>query len=316
VSDHSDDEFAGNKKLGALYHAGSTAQPPAHIDQAILARARRSVRSTPQRSRPSWSVPVSMAAVLVLSISLISLIHKEAPTVSNIPADAPRTITHTKETALTDNSVSEEQKNETIAEREIPVQNSAITARQKIQQSPRKEKYVSSTSPAPAAKTIDTPQDNSDTKQKTEQEPTSGTLMETRDEMTPELFQRSIPQSETRSPASGFPGKTGANTEFGTGLKKDRYADNNQQCELLSHNACLDSKECNLVINEQKAFVCRRSMNHCDTGFGQRSDTKESCEIKNGCVYVSEPCLCPPDVVCACDENQLPQCQLRKETGD
>jgi len=170
VSDHPDHQFDDDKKISALYRAGSTAQPPEQIDHAIRAEARRSVSSTPRCIRFPWAVPVSIAAVLVLSVSLISLIHEEAPTVSNI----------------------------------------------------------------------------------------------------------------------------------------------RENCEQLSHSACLGSEQCSLMVNDQQALVCNDSINHCDTGFVQRVGTKESCETKQACVYLSDPCFCPPDVICACEGGQLPQCQPRK----
>jgi len=55
-------------RLSGHYRAGSTEEPPAHLDAVILAAARREV----QRSRfaRNWQMPASIAAVLVIGVSL------------------------------------------------------------------------------------------------------------------------------------------------------------------------------------------------------------------------------------------------------
>jgi len=180
----------------------------------------------------------------------------------------------------------EKQNNEPITEKEIPAKSSIAMA--------RKEKAISETEisdslaspgypPAYIGEAIKVPPSESDAEQK----------------LTPESFQRAVPQ----------PGTTSTDTEFDSRLKKDHYSEKNKHCELLHHNACLDSTKCSLVMDAPKTLVCRRSINHCDSGFSQKSDTKKSCETKNGCMYVSKPCVCAPDVVCVCDKNQLPQCR-------
>jgi hypothetical protein len=59
-------------RLSGHYRAGSTEEPPAHLDAAILAAARREV----ERSRFSrnWHLPASIAAVLVIGVSLALMI--------------------------------------------------------------------------------------------------------------------------------------------------------------------------------------------------------------------------------------------------
>jgi len=306
VSDHSDNQFDSDRKISALYRTGSTAQPPEHIDQAIRAKARQSAKLTPQRTRSRWAVPVSMAAILVLSVSLISLIHKEAPTVSDI--------------------------NEAIVEKEILTQSPAVTVEQKAQKSTigivndqappasinesadmsqndlsveQKQQKIKSIKPSSSSR-------HNLASTKTEEELTTDVPMETNNEMTQQSFQRIIPQPESQSSTHELSDIADASIEPSTELKKDRHSENNKNCALLSHNACLDSEECSLILNEQKQLVCKRSMNHCDVGFIQRSDTKESCETKQGCVYVSEPCFCPPGIFCVCSGGQLSQCQPQK----
>lgn len=54
--------------LSGRYRASSTEEPPAHLDAAIVAAARREVERS--RLRRSWHVPASIAAVLVIGVSL------------------------------------------------------------------------------------------------------------------------------------------------------------------------------------------------------------------------------------------------------
>lgn len=67
-------------RLDRVYHAAGGEDPPAHLDAAILAAAHREVGSRP-RALPAvlrrWRVPVSIAAVVVLSVSLVTVIREE-----------------------------------------------------------------------------------------------------------------------------------------------------------------------------------------------------------------------------------------------
>ena len=54
--------------LSGHYRAGSNEEPPVHLDAAILATARREVRRS--RFVRNWQLPVSIAAVFVIGVSL------------------------------------------------------------------------------------------------------------------------------------------------------------------------------------------------------------------------------------------------------
>jgi len=69
--------------LAAVYRAAAPEAPPPALDAAIRAAARREVDARPRPvgrffSR-SWRVPLSVAAVIVLSVSLVTLMREEAP---------------------------------------------------------------------------------------------------------------------------------------------------------------------------------------------------------------------------------------------
>ncbi len=78
-----DDETERDAKLAALYRAAAREEPSPALDDAIRAAARRAVASRPQRLGSSfirsWRVPLSIAAVMVLTVSLVTVMREEAP---------------------------------------------------------------------------------------------------------------------------------------------------------------------------------------------------------------------------------------------
>ena len=112
--DNRDDNLERDPRTARLLEAAGGEEPPAALDAAILAAARREVSARPQvagggaatgvpplRAKRNWYVPVSIAAVLVLSVSLVTLVHEEkgdqlaqpprtasAPSTSSAPAPA------------------------------------------------------------------------------------------------------------------------------------------------------------------------------------------------------------------------------------
>jgi hypothetical protein len=61
--------------LSRRYRALAREEPPRHLDEAILAAARRELR--PRRAR--WYVPLAAAAVLVLAVAVTLQIEREQP---------------------------------------------------------------------------------------------------------------------------------------------------------------------------------------------------------------------------------------------
>lgn len=74
---------ARDEDVRARYRALATEEPPAAIDDAIRAAARRAVSSAPgavkKRATPRWAVPASIAAVLMLSFGVVIQMQTEAP---------------------------------------------------------------------------------------------------------------------------------------------------------------------------------------------------------------------------------------------
>lgn len=70
-----------DRGLARLYREAAREQPPAHLDAAILAAAHRDVGARPRPLSSawlrSWRLPVSIAAVVVLSVSVVLLMVEE-----------------------------------------------------------------------------------------------------------------------------------------------------------------------------------------------------------------------------------------------
>ncbi len=84
-----DDGTERDARLTALYRAAAGEEPPPALDDSIRAAARRAVSSRPQRvSSPfirSWRVPLSIAAVMLLTVSLVTVMREEAPEITSPP---------------------------------------------------------------------------------------------------------------------------------------------------------------------------------------------------------------------------------------
>src|SRR3954465_13917586 len=94
MSERPDNDVARDGKLTALYRAAAGDPPPPALDAAILAAARRAVAARPRPAGHSfaraWRGPLSVAAVVVLSVSLVMLMREEAPDLVAPPrADLP-----------------------------------------------------------------------------------------------------------------------------------------------------------------------------------------------------------------------------------
>ncbi len=68
-----------NPELSERYRAGSREEPSARIDALIAEAARREVEPAPRRPSNNWRVPASLAAVLVIGVSLVFMVQDNEP---------------------------------------------------------------------------------------------------------------------------------------------------------------------------------------------------------------------------------------------
>jgi hypothetical protein len=68
-------------RIKDLYRQSATEQPPAHLDEAILAASRKEALSEEQRPAAPfsgrWQLPVSIAAVVMVTVLLVPLLQEE-----------------------------------------------------------------------------------------------------------------------------------------------------------------------------------------------------------------------------------------------
>lgn len=89
-------------RLDALYRDAPRVTPPSHLDAAILAAARREVAARPRplsAQLQRWRLPLSIAAVVVLSASLVTLVGEKSqdPLLSELRSAAGPSMTRTEE---------------------------------------------------------------------------------------------------------------------------------------------------------------------------------------------------------------------------
>jgi hypothetical protein len=90
------DRLLGEERLARLYQETTTEMPPPGLDAAILDAARQATRQKPRRvfflASRKWTVPLSLAAALVMTIGVVrSLRHQMESPVTVAPAPvAPR----------------------------------------------------------------------------------------------------------------------------------------------------------------------------------------------------------------------------------
>ena len=93
-------------RLAQLYRETPRPEPSADLDRAILATARREVRARPMFARSAlrrWHVPASIAAVVVLSVTVVTLVREHGGGESaETPPAPPRERTSAAPQALRD----------------------------------------------------------------------------------------------------------------------------------------------------------------------------------------------------------------------
>ena len=82
--DHELEEMGS--KVSERYRAGAQDEPPTKLDAAILAAARREVEQS--RPRRNWQMPASIAAMLVIGVSLVLIVRDNEPPLPSLDRPA------------------------------------------------------------------------------------------------------------------------------------------------------------------------------------------------------------------------------------
>jgi hypothetical protein len=73
-------------EVSERYRAGAQDEPPQRLDAAIKAAARREVQ--PPRQQPTWRMPASIAAMLVIGVSLVLIVRDNEPALPSLQSPA------------------------------------------------------------------------------------------------------------------------------------------------------------------------------------------------------------------------------------
>jgi hypothetical protein len=75
-----------SSEVSERYRAGAEDEPPARLDAAVLAAARREVGQP--RQRRNWQMPASIAAMLLIGVSLVLLVRDNEPPLPSLERPA------------------------------------------------------------------------------------------------------------------------------------------------------------------------------------------------------------------------------------
>ncbi len=96
MSDDRDDHelevyLQGRSELSRIYGDTRDVQPPTHVNDIVLtaARTRLGSKPLPRRNARRWAVPVSLAAVLVLGVGLVSVMQRQVSEVQELESAVP-----------------------------------------------------------------------------------------------------------------------------------------------------------------------------------------------------------------------------------
>ena len=88
-SDKERAERVGDSKVTAAYRSLGAEEPPRALDEAILAAARRPRISPARTWTQRWALPLSLAAVVVLSVTVTLQMQLEQPGIDGLQAPPP-----------------------------------------------------------------------------------------------------------------------------------------------------------------------------------------------------------------------------------
>ena len=269
-----------DEALSAMYARGSQEQSPQALDQAILDKARQATRQQSGKAKDTfhWSQAMSVAAVFVVSVTLVVLIQREAPepeSLSSQPALVMKDMATPEPAGKPATQLATPLPTPLIEER------SAATS-------------LSASRPAPLG-LQEKPSLQRELKKEMRQEAPEQNALAMK-----------APARESLAPKSMASGLAGGSIENSNAVAIS--------CQQLSEQDCFRSAACTLTKdNSTNGYQCRPAKDHCELLFRQSVDTRETCEAKAGCEYVPSSCYCPPGVACICGGGEPAQCRSRND---
>ena len=282
-TDINENDSYDDENLSSLYRRTSTEQPSKSVDTAILAKARKELENTTSNSQyyPGWSQSLSVAAVLVLSVTIILLVDKEQPVILEEPLPAMVAI-QKQEHLPADRTLTRAPKR--LEEENRQIQADIGEDNRSTFQLQGGETTVMSISPSPAKS-------------------------KARKNLESPVIEPKAVEAETQiSQYAPYPQASKA-----LGITADSISEelsNDRSCHELSETECLKSAACTLTKNKQaQGYQCLPARDHCELMFRQIDGTREICESKQGCKFIPSNCYCPPNSLCACGGGEPALCK-------
>ncbi len=85
-----------DKKISDVYQKAASAEPPAHLDDAILKASRDAVKHTAHAKAPfsgGWPIPVSMVAVIIVAVIIVPVVMQESKQAPKFDTPLPAKVT-------------------------------------------------------------------------------------------------------------------------------------------------------------------------------------------------------------------------------
>lgn len=298
-TDNNDNDPTDDKRLSSLYDRASTEQPSKTVDDAILAKAQHAVKQSSGSSSyfPGWTQSLSIAAVLVLSVTVVSMIDRESPEIleGSVPAvSAPAVI-----------------EQEAILEQKVMVQERETAGK------PQEQKLAKSTGRLEEKRQIK--KDTVETELASSPEPLSKQLAAANKAIpTKEKARKKLeaPAMEVDAEIAGF--SRSAQSPRAMAIMADSADEDvieGLSCQQLAEKECIASAACTLKKDKGSTnYQCLPAKDHCEFMFRQSEGTKEICEAKQGCEFTPSQCYCPPDVLCERGGGEPSQCRSVNQT--
>ena len=113
-----DDYLKGDSGISSAYRASSKQEPSRSLDEKILSAANEALQNDKQESKKHfhkspWAIPVSIAAMVTLSISLVVTMQQEAgkPLISNSEVEMFNSLPTIEETIIVEDSQASDEAN-------------------------------------------------------------------------------------------------------------------------------------------------------------------------------------------------------------
>ena len=91
MSDQDQQQTPQDPTLSSLYGKTRSVQPPPELDRIVLQAAHKAAPQTPVTTLSSrWHLPLAVAAVLVLSVGIVTTLQREEAEILTEPADFAR----------------------------------------------------------------------------------------------------------------------------------------------------------------------------------------------------------------------------------